>query len=145
MKSQPARLKRTENRYEFLIRYPYGTSAVNGYRRAARHFGLHTLEDPTTVGTDTFRLLIHKSAKRLREAARILNRAYSADDETLINEAETWLAIESDIHWFDHDWKYWNQEQDEGALEQLGWKRIVVQVGNSFRVTLLFAGKRGPD
>lgn len=142
MKAQRTRLQRNKDTYEFLVRYPHGTSAINGYRRAARHFGLHTLEDPATVGTDTCRLLIHKSAKRLREAANVLDRAYSAGDQTLIDEAEAWLAIESGIHWFDHDWSYWDQEQDEGALEQLGWDRVILETGNSFRITLRLTGDR---
>lgn len=139
MKVRRTRLKRTRNTYEFLIRYPYGISAINGYRRAARYFGLHTLEDPTTVGTDTCRLLIHKSTKRLRDAAKVLNHAYSSDDQTLIDTAEIWLTTESDVHWFDHDWKYWNQEQDVGALEQLGWNRVIIEASNSFRITLRLA------
>lgn len=143
MKAQRTRLQRTKNAFEFLVRYPHGTSAINGYRRAARHFGLHTLEDPTTVGTDTCRLLIHKSAKRLREAARVLDRAYSVGDQNLIDEAEAWLVIKSDIHWFDHDWKHWDQEQDEGAIEQLGWDRVISETGNSYRITLRLAAKRG--
>ena len=47
-------LRRTKTAFEFYISSPWGLSAVNGYRRAARHFGLHTLEDPTTLGTDSF-------------------------------------------------------------------------------------------
>jgi hypothetical protein len=52
-KRHTPRLLRNRRTYEFLIRYPHGTTAINGYRRAARHFKFHTLEDPTTVGTDT--------------------------------------------------------------------------------------------
>ena len=67
-KRRTPRLLRNRHTFEFVTRYPHGTSAINGYRRAARHFKFHTLEDPTTVGTDTCRLLIHKSARKLREA-----------------------------------------------------------------------------
>ena len=123
--------------------YPHETSAVNGYRRAASHFGLHTLEDPTTIGTDTCRLLIHKSAQKLREAAKVLNKAYSTDDETLMDNAETWLAYKSGGHWFDHDWRCWDQEQDEGALERPGWERLVVELGNSYGVRLRIIKRRG--
>jgi hypothetical protein len=147
-KVQPARLNRTSNTYEFFVRYPYGSSVIRGYRRAARHFGLHTLHDPTFAGSDGYRLLIHKSAKKLREAARVLGHAYAhaneTDDETLIDEAEFWLEIKSGVHWFSHDWKHWDQEQDEGALEHLGWRRVVVEEDDGFRITLQLDGKRDP-
>jgi hypothetical protein len=134
------RLIRTRYVFEFFVRSPEGTSVINGYRRAARHFKLRTLEDPTTVGNDTCRLLIHKSGQKLGEAAKILDTAYSCDDETLIHGlidvAETWLAGESGVHWFDHHWRYWNQEQDEGALEWLGWHRQIIECGERYRVRL---------
>jgi hypothetical protein len=135
-----ARLKRTRNTYEFCIRYPHGTSAINGYRRAARHFGLHTLEDPSTLGTDTCRLFIHKDIRKLREAARVIKSAYASGDESLIEDAEEWLASGGGggggVTWFDHDWRYWDQEQDEGALECLGWNRGVVELGSQYRLTI---------
>lgn len=140
-KRRTPRLLRNRHTFEFVTRYPHGTSAINGYRRAARHFKFHTLEDPTTVGTDTCRLLIHKSARRLREAAKILGEAYASGDDELINEAEMWLAHDSDVHWFDHDCKYWDEEQDEGALGCLGWERLIVESGDCYRVTLRVARK----
>ena len=94
------RLLRNRHTFEFVTRYPHGTSAINGYRRAARHFKYHALEDPTTVGTDTCRLLIHKSARKLREAMKRLGEAYSSNDEGLIAEAEMWLASDGGIDWF---------------------------------------------
>ena len=138
-RSRPPRLKRTKNTFEFFVRDPHGTSAINGYRRAARHFGLRTLEDATTVGTDTCRLLIHKDVRKLHAAAKALDRAYTSQDDALIDDAETWLRCESGVQWFDHDWCSWVQEQDEGTLEQLGWERVVLKSGNCYRVTLRMA------
>ena len=141
-RKQPTRrLVRNRHTFEFLVRYPHGTAAINGYRRAARHFKFHTLEDPTTVGGDTCRLFVHKSAQKLREAAKVVGDAYTSGDDELIDEAEMWLATDSDVHWFDHSWKYWAIEQDEGALECLGWKRLIVESGASYRVTLRVAKK----
>ena len=92
-------------------------------------------------GTDTCRLLIHKSARKLRKAAKLLDEAYSSDDEELIDGAELWLASDSGIRWFNHDWKYWDQDQDEGALESLGWERVIVESAACYRVTLRVARK----
>jgi hypothetical protein len=147
-KRRRAPLKRTEDTYEFLVTYPHGGSAISGYRRAARHFGLHTREDPTYEGSDAYRVLVHESAQKLRDVAKALNDAYSAanssdlGDETLIDEVEDWLVLKSDVAWFTHDWSYWGQDQDEGALEHLKWKRTVVESGKDYRVTLRIAGKR---
>ena len=114
-------LKRTRTTYEFFVRYPCGTSAINGYRRAARHFKLHTLEDPCSQGNDDCRLLIHKNSPTLREAAKVLNDAGSItssldDDDAMpidampiLEDAEDWLS-KNDVHWFHHDWKYWDIE-----------------------------------
>jgi len=140
-KRRTPRLLRNRRTFEFVTRYPHGTAAINGYRRAARHFKFHTLEDPTTIGSDTCRLLIHKSARKLREAAKLLREAYASGDEELIDKAEMWLACDSGVHWFDQDWKYWDQEQDEGALECLGWERLIVESGDRYRVTLRVAKK----
>ena len=74
-------------------------------RRAARHFKFHTLENPTAIGGDTCLLLIHKRARKLHEAAKLLREAYASEDEELIDKAEMWLACDSGVHWFDHDWK----------------------------------------
>jgi hypothetical protein len=135
-KKQTLHLRRSRRTFEFLVRYPHGISAINGYRRAARHFGLHTQEDPTTVGNDTCRLFIHKSPSKLREAARRVGDAYASGDDSFIEQAETWLAFDSDVNWFAQDWKYWDQDQDEGALKNLGWERIIVERAHHYRVTL---------
>ena len=45
-KRRTPRLIRNRRTFEFVIRYPHGIAAINGYRRAARHFNFHTLEDP---------------------------------------------------------------------------------------------------
>jgi hypothetical protein len=145
-KRRNRRLIRNRNTFEFLTRYPNGTAAINGYRRAARHFKFHTLEDPTMVGSDAYRLFVHKSAQKLREAAKVIGDAYTlantADDEELIDEAEMWLC-DSDVLWFAQDWKYWDMEQDEGALELLGWERLIAPYGDAgYRVTLRLAKKK---
>jgi hypothetical protein len=137
-------LKRDATTYEFIVRYPHGTSAINGYRRAARHFGLHTLEDPTTHGGDSTRLLIHRDASALRAAWSKLSTAYTSDEADDVDQVEMWLATESGVHWFDHDWQYWAAEQDQGALEQLGWRRRVVTRGGGLRVTVT-RGSRTPQ
>lgn len=129
------RLARTADTYEFLVRAPFGASAISGYRRAARHFGLHTLEDPTAEGSDAYRVLVHENARALARAAQVLEHAYGSDRQSAIDEAEVWLA-RSDVSWFAQDWKYWDMDQDEGALDCLGWKRFVVQSAKSYRITL---------
>ena len=136
------RLKRTRTTYEFFVRDPCGTSAIRGYRRAARHFRLHTLEDPLSKGQDECRLLVHKSPRKLREAARVLiaanSRANSLEDDVameVLRDADMWL-IENQVHWFHHDWSYWDIEQDLGALENLSWQRRVVETDNRYRVTI---------
>ncbi len=130
--------------YEFTVQDPWGLTAVEGYLEAARHFGLNAMEDPSTDGGDTYRLLIHRSVTKLRQAGRILARAHSSEDDARIEKAEEWLALESGVHWFHHDWRYWDQEQDEGALEQLGWERVVKKTRNGYRVTLRSLGPRRP-
>jgi hypothetical protein len=135
------RLTRTRNTYEFIVQEPYGASAINGYRRAARHFGFRTLEDPTFGGSDAYRLLIHEDARKLRAAAKVLCEAYSSGDQNCIDEAESWLASASGVNWLSHDWKYWDSEQDEGTLGCLGWKRRVVEVDGRYRVALRRAAR----
>ena len=135
------RLARTADAYEFLVRSPFGASAISGYRRAARHFGLHTLEDPTAEGSDGYRVLVHKSAPALRRAAEVLELAYASDRQSVIDEAEMWLAT-SDVTWFAQDWRCWDEAQDEGALACLGWKRLVVKSEKSYRLTLQLIKKR---
>ena len=120
-------LTRDTRTYEFIVRYPHGTSAINGYRRAARHFGLHTREDSTTIGSDATRLFVHRDAARLRAADRTLSAAYASNDDSRIEDAEWWLAADSGVHWFEQDWNGWEPELDEGALEHLGWRREMTE------------------
>ena len=113
-----------------------------GYRRAARHFGFRTLVDPTSDGNDDTRILIHRSASLLHEAAKVLSRGYASDNETDAEEAELWLARESGVHWFHHDWERWDADQDLGALQNLRWKRRIVPRGDSYVVPLRIASRR---
>lgn len=136
-------LVRTGGTFDFVCVHPHGSSAIEGYRLAARHFGLRTMEDPTTVGTDTCRLLIHEDVRKLRAAARVLSRAYDSGDDDAIEEAELWLAFRSGVHWFDHDWSFWDIEQDEGALGNLGWRRTILAGGSTYLVSLKKPGERG--
>ena len=139
--SQRDRLARTAGIYEFLVREPFGASAISGYRKAARHFGLHTREDPTLAGSDGYRVFVHKSAARLRQAVKMLDVAYVSDQQNVIDDAEAELAGWH-VPWFAQDWKYWDAEQDEGALETLGWKRRIAKAGNGYRITLRRVGRR---
>jgi hypothetical protein len=135
-------LRRNATTFEFVVRYPHGTSAINGYRQAARHFGFHTLEDPTTAGGDDTRVLIHRSASVLRRAARRLSKAWTSDLDGAADEGELWLATESGVSWFHHDWNYWDADQDNGALESLGWRRRISAQGDDYRVTLTTRSRR---
>lgn len=136
-------LVRTADTYEFLVRYPWGASAISGYRRAARHFGFHTREDSTLAGSDAYRLFVHKRAAILRQAVKVLEVAYISDQQAAIDDAEASLAS-GDVAWFAQDWKHWDEEQDEGALEHLGWKRLIVKAGRSYRITLQLVKRRRP-
>jgi hypothetical protein len=122
--------------YKFTVFYPFGTTAIQGYRRAARYFGLHTRIDPTTEGTDQWRLLVHKDAKLLRRTAKtLLDHAMSESDNFDAQEFE--ILLNSGIHWFAQDWKWWDIQNDDGALEHLGWSRAITELPNgSFRVVL---------
>lgn len=137
------RLARTSDTYEFLVRYPWGASAISGYRRAARHFGFHTREDPTLAGSDAYRLFVHKSAAMLRQAVKTLEVAYVSDQQAAIDDVELSIGA-SGVAWFAQDWKHWDPDQDEGALECLGWKRFVVETGKNYRVTLQLVKRRRP-
>jgi hypothetical protein len=134
---------RTADTYEFLVRDPWGASAISGYRRAARHFGLHTMEDSTLAGSDRYRLFVHKRAAALRRVVKMLEIAYASNQQDAIDEAEMSL-YSAHVPWFAQDWKDWNAEQDEGALETLGWKRLMVKVENGYRVTLKLLKRRRP-
>jgi hypothetical protein len=123
-----------------MVRYPWGLSAVSGYRKAARHFGLHTLEDPSTVGTTSFRILVHQDVTKLRRAAKVLADAYSSDDDHLVSKAENWLLSESGVNWFAQDGSWWDLARDEGALECLGWVRSVAELAGCSRVTIRRVG-----
>ena len=94
------KLRRDAAAFEFVVRAPHGTSAIRGYQRAARHFGFRTLDDPTTGGGDDTRLLIHRNLAVLRTAARVLSKGWASENESDADEAELWLATESDVHWF---------------------------------------------
>lgn len=131
-----ATLRRTKGTFEFYARYPMGLSVMNGYRRAARHFGWHTLEDPSTIGTDSYRLFLHRKVEKLREASRKINDAYSSDDDSQVDDLEIWLASQSGLHWFDQDWKYWDEESDLTTLGFLGWSRHVLDLGKRSRITI---------
>jgi len=48
-KQRTPRLVRNRHTFEFVTQYPHGTSAINGYRRAARHFKLHFNREPLPV------------------------------------------------------------------------------------------------
>ena len=135
-KSESSRLIRDRDTYEFIVRRPHGASAISGYRRAARHFGLHTQEDPSCGGSDSFRMFVSKDARKLRLAAKTINQAYATDDEDNINAAESHLLEAHDIHFFSSGWKSWDSQADEGTLEQLGWKRSIVEKPNHYRVTI---------
>lgn len=138
VESQPGRrlLVRDSTTFEFVVRPPHGISAVVGYRKAARHFGLRTLVDPTTTGGDDTRILMHPSAAVLRKTAKALSRAMASENEGDAEDAEFWLARESGVHWFHHHWRHWDIDQDRGALENLGWRRRIVQSGDTYLVTL---------
>lgn len=116
-----ARSKRSATEFAFVVRYPWGTSAIEGYRRAAEHFGLCTRVDPTTDGDDVTRLLIHADAAVLARAVEGLLALLDGSDE---DDPYEWpdvdLLIEAGVHWFTQDWKHWDAEQDEGVLEGLG-------------------------
>jgi hypothetical protein len=124
--------------YRFRVTYPFGTTAIHGYRRAARHFGLRTLLDPTCEGSDDWRLLIHEDPKLLRRTAKMLlehARSDSNNEDFLFEEDE--ILLRSKVHWFAHDWKGWSIEQDEGAIDSLGWSRTVTELPDgSFQVEL---------
>jgi hypothetical protein len=136
-KRQP-KLKRTREVYEFLVRYPWGTSSISGYRRAVRHFGFHTLEDPSSRGWDSCCLLIHRSVQALREAARA----------SAAIEPEDWDNFEPEmarrgICVIDHDWKRWHPEDDKAALAGLRLQAEIQEFETGrFRVTLR---KHRPD
>ena len=139
--SRSVRLVRTADTYVFLVQYPFGGSVISGYRKAARHFGLHTMEDPTMEGADAYRVLVHKSRPAIRRAAQVLDRAYGSDQQSAIDDAEMWLT-RSNVTWFAQEWNYWDDAQDEGALACLGWKRLIVKSEKSYRVTLQLIKKR---
>lgn len=131
-------LVRNARCFEFLVRYPWGSAAINGYRRAARHFGLHTMEDPAFEGSDAYRMFVDRSASRLRSVAASIRKIAALDDGTRddFDPVDDWLVEQRDLHWFAADWKHWSMEDDEGTLEGLGWQRSVVQMGNRYRITL---------
>jgi hypothetical protein len=119
--------------YKFTVREPWGTSVINGYRRAARHFGLHTRNDPTAEVSDSYRLLVHREAGKLRQVAAALTRLDADDPEFELNE----LEVLTPVNWFWHHWRKWDKSQDEGALGNLAWKRTIIELKPGvFRVTI---------
>jgi hypothetical protein len=124
------RPRRSGSVYKFVLRDPWGTNAIYGYRRAARHFGLKTLEDPSLEGTDQWRLLVHKDAGLLRRTGKRLvehNIATSERDDDYVLVEEMDILLKSGVHWFAQDCNWWDIENDEGALESLGWARTVTE------------------
>lgn len=130
-KRQP-KLRRSSDVYEFLVRYPWGMSSINGYRHAARHFGLHTLQDPSSRGWDSCSLLIHRSVQVLRKASRVSAAIEPEDWDTFYVEmAKRGVGV------IDHDWKHWYPEDDKAALAGLGLDAEAVEYEDGrFRVTL---------
>jgi len=130
-KRQP-KLNRTSDVYEFLVRYPWGMSSINGYREAARHFGLHTLEDPSSRGMDSCCLLVHRDLQVLREASRVSATIEPEDwDEFYVEMAKRGVGV------IDHDWKHWYPEDDKAALVGLGLDGEAVEYEDGrYRVTL---------
>jgi hypothetical protein len=115
-----------------------GGHLINGYRKACRHFGYRTLEDPTTVGNDDWRLLIHKEMKKLRRAARVLNETDNdgvVSDE-LYDQKEEWLQFERGVTWFHHDWRHWYWREDKNTFEELRWDGIITECKDYYRVTI---------
>jgi hypothetical protein len=142
-KSKPARLRRSERIFEFIVDYPHGTRAVAGYRKAARHFGWRTREDPSFDGLDQCRLLIDRDPKALRRVAqRLLNYVPDeTDDEDDYLSAELDILLEANVAWITQDWKYWDIDSDDGAMEHIGWSRTIAPHGkHGFRVTLRLRG-----
>jgi hypothetical protein len=144
-KSKPRRLQRSADIFEFIVDYPHGTSALAGYRKAARHFGWRTREDPTLAGGDQWRLLIGRDDRVLREAVRRLSESdeshESEDEDDLFPDMD--ILLDLNVHWIAQDWKYWDMEAEAGAMESLGWTRSVVPHGKrAFRVTLRLKGRR---
>ena len=148
--SRSARLIRNRSIFEFLVRYPHGSSAIAGYRRAARHFGLHTKDDPTFEGSDAYRLFIHRNARKLRAIAKAIEHANAITPDDTIYDVENDLFDEAQVTYFTQDWRFWDIPADESALENLGWKRYVLDTtyksGNQvYCVTLNRSARRRPN
>ena len=105
---------------------PFGASAIEGYERAAHHFGLYTLHDPTFEGMDCYRLLVHDNFERLKSVGQQLSEleAPEENDDNLGGEID--ILLPAGLHWFSHTVGHWDIAQDEGALECLGWSRTIV-------------------
>ena len=119
-----------------------GLSVMNGYRRTARHFGWNTLEDPSTIGTDSYRLFLHRRVETLRDVQRKIKLAYSSGDDIQVDDLEIWLASQSGLHSFVQDWKYWDKDTDLTTLANLGWSQRVLDSGKRSRITIERATKR---
>jgi hypothetical protein len=144
-KHQRTRLKRSARIFEFIVDYPHGTRAVAGYRKAARHFGWRTRDDPSMAGSDQWRLLIGRDERELRLVAKRLRDFADEEASSDVEEDDPWpdldILLEADVHWISQDWRYWDIESDAGAMEHLGWSRTIVPHGKrGFRVTLRLSG-----
>jgi hypothetical protein len=130
-KRQP-KLRRSRDVYEFLVRYLWGFSSILGYSRAARHFGLHTLEDPSSRGQDSCCLLVHGSAQVLRDATRVSPTIEPEDwDDFYPEMAKRGICV------IDHDWKHWYPEDDKEPLAGLGLQAEFLEYEEGrYRVTL---------
>jgi hypothetical protein len=136
-----APLVRSREVFEFLVRDPYGSSAIAGYRRAARHFGLHTREDPAFEGSDAYRMFVHKDPRKLRVVAKAIGDVNEKCEDDTLDDQELEIFLKTDVTYFAQDWHYWDETADEAALKDLGWKRRIAEStdksGNQiFRVTL---------
>lgn len=130
--------------FRFVVSYPWGSNAIEGYQAAAERFGLRARIDPTTDGGDVTRLLTHPDAATLdRAVARSLALPERSDED---DWPDVDPLIESGVHWFMQDRKAWDAERDVGALEGLVWHRTIVDLADgSMRVTLRVPAPAGRE
>ena len=142
-----APLLRNRTTFEFLVRYPHGSTAISGYRRAARHFGLHTKEDPAFEGSDAFRIFVHKDPRKLRALAKAIGDAYATISDNTIFDVDYDIITSADVAYFEQDWRWWDETSDREALKHLGWKRRIRKFHDKsgsefFRLTLQHMARR---
>lgn len=142
MKSKPipkefrnAPLIRNRQTYQFIVRYPHGAQANNGYRRAVRHFGFYTLSDPTFAGNDAFRFFVCKDRRIPAKTAKaILRKTAKAIVKIGEEMSETWLVEEIEtfdkfkVTTFEDDWCQWSHEDNFWAVKSLGLRPEVVEL-----------------